>query len=336
VTILLATHPAYELHDTGSGHPERPTRLRAVAAGVAASALEEDLVEFAPQPAPAPAIERVHPGRYLAELQDFTESGGGYLDADTAASEASFDAALVAAGAGLEAIDRLEAGEAEAVFCAVRPPGHHATAERPMGFCLVNNVAVAAAELADRGERVLVVDVDAHHGNGTQDIFYHDPRVLYVSLHQFPLYPGTGALNEIGEGAGRGFTINFPLPHGTTGDVFRAALDDVVVPVCDRWMPTWLLVSAGYDAHRRDPITGLSLAAGDYADLTRVLSRLVPTGRQIWFLEGGYDLDGLASSVAATLSALAGGTVRPEPSTAGGPGHEVVTAVATYRRHHLG
>ncbi|MBI2705922.1 MAG: histone deacetylase [Actinobacteria bacterium] len=332
MTILLATHPAYELHDTGRSHPERPERLKAVAAGVAASELDADLVPFRPTPAPVVAIERVHPGRYLTALQEFTAAGGGYLDADTAVSEESFDVALLAAGAGLEAIARLDAGQADAAFCAVRPPGHHATGERPMGFCLVNNIAVAAAALADRGERVLIVDIDAHHGNGTQDIFYADPRVLYVSLHQYPLYPGTGALDDTGYGDGVGFTINFPFPHGTTGDVYRAALDEVILPVADAWAPTWLLVSAGYDAHRRDPITGLGLAAGDYADMARNLAQLVPVGRQIWVLEGGYDLEGLAASVAATLSSLAGGAVRPEPATAGGPGHEVVMAVSALRR----
>jgi acetoin utilization deacetylase AcuC-like enzyme len=276
----------------------------------------------------------VHPGRYLSGLEEFTIMGGGHLDADTVASPPSFEAALLAAGAGLEAIERLDAGEADAAFCAVRPPGHHATPMRPMGFCLVNNVAVAAAALADRGERVLVVDIDAHHGNGTQDIFYADDRVLYASLHQYPLYPGTGSLGEVGEGDGLGFTINFPVPHGTTGDVYRLAVDEVLAPVAASWQPTWLLVSAGYDAHRRDPITGLGLSAGDYADVTRALASLVPAGRQIWFLEGGYDLEGLASSVAATLSALAGGDVRPEAPTAGGPGREVVAAVAE-TRHRL-
>jgi acetoin utilization deacetylase AcuC-like enzyme len=196
---------------------------------------------------------------------------------------------------------------------------------------LVNNVAVAAAALADRGERVAIVDYDAHHGNGTQDCFYTDPRVLYVSFHEYPLYPGTGAMAEVGEGAGRGTTINFPFPAGTTGDSYRAAIDDVVVPAMKEFDPTWLIVSAGFDAHRRDPLTGLALSAGDFADITARLVELVPAGRRLVFLEGGYDLQALADSTAACLGALAGVEHHPERPTSGGPGAPVVSAVQRLR-----
>jgi acetoin utilization deacetylase AcuC-like enzyme len=205
-----------------------------------------------------------------------------------------------------------------------------------MGFCLINNVAVSAAALAARGERVLVVDWDVHHGNGTQDIFWDDPRVMYVSTHEWPAYPGTGRPQETGGPGAPGLNINVPLPPGATGDVARRALDEVVQPAVAKFAPTWILLSAGFDAHRADPLAGLAWSAGDYADLTATVSGWAPSqGRLIAFLEGGYDLDALAASSAATLSALAGGEYRPEPPTSGGPGGEVVAAVAEVRRRSL-
>jgi len=192
-------------------------------------------------------------------------------------------------------------------------------------------VAVAAATLAARGEKVLVVDYDAHHGNGTQDAFYEDDRVVYVSFHEYPLYPGTGSMHDTGSGAGAGATVNFPFPAGTTGDVYLHAVDEVVAPLVEEVAPTWLIVSAGFDAHRADPLTGLGLSSGDYLDLTRRLVEFAPPGRRLLFLEGGYDLRALADSTAATLGALAGEEVRPEPATWGGPGRHVVTAALNQR-----
>ena len=200
-----------------------------------------------------------------------------------------------------------------------------------MGFCLVNNVAVTAMVLADRGERVLIVDFDAHHGNGTQDVFYADPRVLYVSFHEWPLYPGTGRHDEVGRAAGEGTTCNLPLPAGATGDVYLRALDEVVAGVVEGFAPTWVLVSAGYDAHRADPLTGLGLSAGDFATITERVAAVARPGRLIAFLEGGYDLGALRDSVAASLPALIGApgvVVEGEGSTVGGPGTTVVEAVA--------
>jgi acetoin utilization deacetylase AcuC-like enzyme len=331
VAVLLLTHPAFLEHDTGLGHPERPVRLDAVLAGIDMAGLDEAVVPVHPTPAARPDLERVHPAAYLDALEELCLAGGGDIDADTSVSRHSWDAALLGAGAGLEAVRRLEAGEAEAAFLAVRPPGHHATPRRPMGFCLLNNIAVTAAALADRGERVLVVDWDAHHGNGTQDAFYDDGRVLYVSMHQFPLYPGTGRLEETGQGDGLGATINLPFPPGTAGDAYRAAVDEVIVPAAERFRPTWLLVSAGFDGHRDDPLANLRLTAGDFADLTARLVGLVPPGRRVAFLEGGYDLEALGASAGACVAGLAGVSWRPEPASEGDTGRHIVDAL----RQHL-
>jgi acetoin utilization deacetylase AcuC-like enzyme len=290
-------------------------------------------VEIEPRLATRDELERVHDARYLAELERFCAAGGGRIDADTAASRASWEAALLASGAGLAMVDALIEGRGDAGFCAVRPPGHHAVPARAMGFCLLNNVAVTAAALRARGERVLIVDWDAHHGNGTQDMFWTDPMVMYVSMHEWPLYPGSGRLDDRGAAEGLGTTVNFPFPAGTTGDRYLDAIDTVVAPLAEQFQPAWVLVSAGYDAHRADPLTGLGLTAGDYADLTARLSDLAPARRFIAFLEGGYDLDALRDSVAATVSTLIGEPLRPERSTADGPGAHVVQAARDLHIH---
>jgi acetoin utilization deacetylase AcuC-like enzyme len=334
VVLLIAEDPAFAAHDTGRGHPERAARLDAVHRGLAASGVADAFERLEPREATRSELGRVHDGTYLDELRRLCEAGGGRLDPDTVASPGSWRAAVLAAGAGLAAIEALDAGRGTAAFCALRPPGHHALAGRAMGFCLLNNVAVAAAALAERGERVCIADFDAHHGNGTQDMFWADPRVMYVSMHEWPLYPGSGRLDEVGSGAGAGATVNFPFPAGATGDVYLTALDDVVAPLVEAFDPTWVLVSAGFDAHRDDPLTGLGLTAGDFADLTARLVRFAPgPGRVVAFLEGGYDLDGLRDSVAATVPELVGGPRhRPEAATSGGPGRVVVDAARELRR----
>ncbi len=330
--LVVATDQVFAEHDTGPRHPERPARLEAVRLGVEQSGLGDAVGPLAIRDATRPELERVHSAAYLDALELHCVGGGGRLDPDTVASRASWRVARAAAGAGLAAAEALGRGEAAGAFLAVRPPGHHALPSRAMGFCLVNNIAITTAALADRGERVCIVDYDAHHGNGTQEIFYRDPRVLYVSLHQWPFYPGTGALDETGAGAGAGLTCNLPLPAGATGDVYLRAFDEVVAPLVERFGPTWVLVSAGFDAHRDDPLTELGLSAGDFADVTARVVALAPRpGRVIAFLEGGYDLDALRVSVAASLPALAGlerseHGGRSEPATSGGPGRSVVEA----------
>ena len=337
--LLVAHDPLFVAHDTGAGHPERPSRIAAVADGIAAADLGDALAVLPPRDATTEELVRVHSPEHLARLVRLSESGGGRIDVDTVASSSSWAAAVRAAGAGLAAAAAIEAAGGGQAFLALRPPGHHARPETAMGFCLINHVAVTASALAARGERVCVVDYDAHHGNGTQEIFYDDPRVLYVSLHEWPLYPGTGWVDETGTGPGVGATCNVALPAGATGDVYLGALDDVIEPLVARFAPTWLLVSAGFDAHRADPLTGLGLSAGDYRVLAARMLELARTAtdtpRVIAFLEGGYDLDALRDSVCATARALVGeaSTVASsEAPTSGGPGADLVAAA---RHTHL-
>jgi acetoin utilization deacetylase AcuC-like enzyme len=328
MTVLFATHPLYLEHLTGAHHPERPSRLAAVTSAACRHELTGVITPLEPEPAARVDLERVHPAWYLDRLDRLAAAGGGWIDADTSASEQSAAAARLAAGAGLTAVAALRRGEGSAAFCAVRPPGHHATPTESMGFCLVSNIAVVAAALVAAGERVWIFDFDAHHGNGTQAVFYDDPRVLFVSTHQWPLYPGTGRLTETGAGAGAGTTVNVPLPPGATGDVYLRAFDEVIAPVVERFAPTWLLISAGFDAHRADPLTDLGLSAADFGALTARAVEHVPAGRTVAMLEGGYDLDALALSTAGVLSVLAGeGGERTETPTSGGPGDEVVDAL---------
>ena len=272
----MAASPTLDHHDVGPHHPERPARVQAALSGIDAAGLGDAVIALEPRRATPEELTLVHPLSYLEALRAFCEAGGGAIDPDTMAGPGSWDTALLAAGAALEVVDALARGQGDAAFVAARPPGHHALAAEPMGFCLLNNIAVAAASLAVRGERVLVLDWDVHHGNGTQAIFWDDPRVLYVSTHQWPLYPGTGRVAETGGPEAPGLTVNIPLPPRATGNVLLQALDDVVAPVVDRFAPTWVLVSAGYDAHRSDPMAGLELTAGDFADIARRVKGFAP------------------------------------------------------------
>ncbi len=331
--LLVATHDLCFLHDPGPGHPENQHRLTAVKRGLTEAGLDEAIGWIEAPPAERAAIDAVH-DRYLYDrLDQLAQSGGGAIDPDTMVSADSAGAAHRAAGAGLALIERLQAGEGATGWSVVRPPGHHATADRQMGFCLFNNVAVAARHLADQGERVMIVDVDAHHGNGTQDIFYADPDVLFVSFHQFPWYPFTGRPDEIGEGAGRGKTVNIAMPAGATGDNFRLAFNTVVEPVARRFDPTWVLVSAGFDGHRRDPLTDLGLTSADYADLIDAICDLVPAGRRLLFLEGGYDYEALANTAGAVAARMLELDYRPEDPTSGGPGAEHVELARAIHEH---
>ena len=256
-------------------------------------------------PATREQITRVHPAEHLERIEAISSRGGGAIDLDTVMSAGSHDAALHAAGGAVLAVDRVIGGEERLAFCALRPPGHHAESDRAMGFCLFNNVAIAARHaLAEHGvERVLILDWDVHHGNGTQEIFYSDPAVLFVSIHQSPLYPGTGPAHETGAGSGEGYTVNLPVPSGADGELFLSLVQTVVEPLARRFKPGLLIVSAGFDAHAADPLASCTLETGDYGDMAaslRVATEELGIG-VIACLEGGYALEALADSVVATV-----------------------------------
>ena len=315
-------------HDTGDGHPERAARLEAVRRGVADAIGTDGLVPVAARAATAEELARVHDPVYLGALERFAAAGGGALDPDTPVSSGSWDTALLAAGTGLAVVDALDDAGRGVGFVAARPPGHHARRAVGMGFCLVNTVAVAAAALAERAQRVLIVDWDVHHGNGTQEIFWDDPRVFYASVHQSPAYPGSGRSDETGGPAAPGTTCNFPLPPLATGETYRRAVDEVLADAAAAFAPDWVLISAGFDAHRDDPLADHRLTAADYAVPAERVAGLAPTdGRVVVFLEGGYDLGALRRSVQACVGRLTG-TDEPsdEPTSHGGPGAEVLGA----------
>jgi acetoin utilization deacetylase AcuC-like enzyme len=280
--------------------------------------------------APREVLEAVHPRAYVEEIERVSAEGGGMLDLDTVASPGSFEAALHAAGGPVHVVDALLDGKAGPAFCALRPPGHHAEPARAMGFCLFNNVAVAARFALDGHgvARVLVLDWDVHHGNGTNDIFYATDQVLYASIHESPLYPGTGALSESGVGEGEGFTINLPVPGGSGHEEWLALVQHVVAPVARAYSPGLLFVSAGFDAHRDDPLATCRLTEDTYAAMAATMRTLaeelgVPL---VIVLEGGYNLDALARSVAATMEAAAGDAV---------PGAAPLVPLAERARSHF-
>jgi len=305
MSILVLADERVADHRPPAGHPERPERFAAAIDGINAAGFGEALMWRTPSEAPVDKLLRVHSAEHVDQIMGFGDQEHVRLDPDTHA---------------------LRAGEADSAFCVVRPPGHHATPTTAMGFCLFNNVAVTAQALSDAGEKVAIIDIDAHHGNGTQDAFYDRDDVLFVSFHQYPAYPGTGAFEEQGTGAGVGHTINFPMPPGATGDVYLRAIDQVLEPALEAFGADWVLISAGFDGHRADPITNLGLTSGDYAAICARLTATAAPGRLIAFLEGGYDLDALGLSAAACTGALLGETHAPEAQTNGGPGNNVVDA----------
>ncbi|MEO6967105.1 MAG: histone deacetylase family protein [Rhodanobacteraceae bacterium] len=305
MSVALYTHPACLGHDTGPGHPESPARLRA-----ALEALDDPrfppLHRIEAPRATREQLLRVHDAAYVDRVFDASPRQGSVrLDPDTVMSPGSLEAALHATGAVCAAVDAMMTNGTQRAFCAVRPPGHHATRDTAMGFCLFNSIAVGAAQALDAHglQRVAIIDFDVHHGNGTQAIFWNDPRVLYVSSHQMPLYPGTGAAAE----RGAGNIVNAPLPPDSGSREFRAAWNDTLLPAIDAFHPELLLISAGFDAHRLDPLAQLRLETEDFAWTTRRLCELADRhahGRVVSSLEGGYDLGALRESVAVHVAEM--------------------------------
>jgi len=320
--VVVASHPSSLRHDTGAFHPERPERVEAAGRGIRQSGL--DIIEIE-----SPRIERselalAHDPDYVEMIESYCSLGGGALDMDTAVSEDSWEAALTSAGAVRALVEELEGRSDATGFAICRPPGHHAFPDRAMGFCIFNNVAIAAKLLRARGERVAILDWDVHHGNGTQEIVSQDPGILYVSVHQWNHYPHEGRLDDIELGS-KGTVVNIPLPPGTAGDVYRRAWDELVIPVATQFEPDWVLVSAGYDAHLSDPLADMRLIADDYAWFASRLSEMVPPSRIVSALEGGYDLEALEQSAQATVLGIAG--IDPGLSAPGTSSGDAVAAL---------
>lgn len=316
-TTAVFYDPIYMEHDTGYGHPERPERLQTTLQVMEEAGLTDKVRIISPRDAGVEEIALVHPKKYIETVKRMAESGGGWLDPDTHVGVRSYDAALKSAGAVLEGLERIFSGDIDNAFCLVRPPGHHATAERGMGFCLFNNNAVAARfAIKEFGiRRVFILDWDAHHGNGLQDIFYDDNKVLYVSLHQYPHYPGTGSAGEVGIGAGEGYTINFPLPARSGEEVYLAAFDQVIAPIVRTYQPELVLISAGYDGHFSDLLCSMLLRGNSYAEMAVRLKGMAEEhcgGKMMAALEGGYNLVGIAISITNTVAVMAGEDIRLE------------------------
>ncbi|MEM6788482.1 MAG: histone deacetylase [Myxococcota bacterium] len=327
-------------HAPGAGHPDRPERLEAALAGLAQALGDGQVAPTTPEAAPESALRLVHDAAHV-DLVERARGKAGQFDADTPVSVDSVPAAYLAAGAALGALDAVAPTEDDVAWAVVRPPGHHAEAHVPMGFCLFNNAAVAAGHAASLGRRVAVVDIDVHHGNGTQHMFEARDDVLFVSLHQHPFYPGTGLPDERGTGRGVGFTVNVALPRGCGDADYDAAFDTVVVPVLERFAPEILIVSAGFDAHRDDPLGGMAVSADGYATMAARMRELRrPT---VLVLEGGYDLSALTESVAATARAWTGHLPRPAsrparppsppPSVSDGAAEAIAATQRVHGRH---
>jgi acetoin utilization deacetylase AcuC-like enzyme len=298
----------YLKHVPGESHPERPERVK-VLLDLTASLDRSAFELLAPRPATRAEIQLCHSAEHLALIESTSRYNHYALDGDTITCRDSFSVGLLAVGGFLRLLDAIGAGDVKNGFALVRPPGHHARPEQAMGFCLFNTMAIGAEYLkrSHGARRVLIVDWDVHHGNGTQEIFYADPAVLFISTHQYPFYPGTGAAREVGEGAGAGYTLNIPLPAGCGDGEYLGVFRDIIVPAVKKFQPEWILVSAGFDAHRRDPLASMNVSATGFTAMAHTILRLAEQyadNRVAFLLEGGYDLAALRDSVAAVLNEM--------------------------------
>jgi acetoin utilization deacetylase AcuC-like enzyme len=303
---------AYLLHETGAGHPESPQRLKAIVSHLQETGLLDRLTRLTPTPVSADSLATVHDAKYTADVARACDEGRACLDTgDTTVCKESYRVASLAVGGVYAAVDAVMDGRVRNAFCAIRPPGHHAMKDQAMGFCLFNNIALAArhAQQKPHISKVLIVDWDVHHGNGTQAAFYDDPTVLYFSVHRSPFYPGSGAQTETGSGAGAGYTVNVPLPAGSGDAQYIDAFERILKPKALAFRPDFVLVSAGFDAHERDPLGGMKVTTECYGQLTRIVKAIADEccdGRAVSVLEGGYDVTALADSVETHLRVLLG------------------------------
>jgi len=311
VTIAIVHHPVFEKHDTGPGHPEKAERYATVMKSLRGDdELWSQVLEIEADQARRTDIQSCHTPQHFKHVERVVNEGTGYLDADTTVSVYSMEAALRGAGAACRAVDALIEGAASTAFVPVRPPGHHATPDRAMGFCLFNNVGVAARYAQSRHkeiERVAIIDWDVHHGNGTQGIFYEDQSVFYFSMHQYPWYPGTGTRSETGHGRGRGYTLNLPLRAMTPTGEQRRSFDTAISEIASQFTPDLIIISAGFDAHKEDPLGQLLLTDEDFVQMTKVLKQWAAEacgGRIVSCMEGGYNLETLGETVRAHVNAL--------------------------------